>query len=290
MTIVWAALTQGALIAIVVAGFNITIIGSGIFNFAQGAFLMGSTFVAYLALAQLHLNAGLAVLFGGAVGVAVGALSERVAVRPLLSLRTVSGRHAELITTVGLATGLAGLVGVIWGYQPLSVPAVAGGNLSLLGGAVTEMELLTIGCSLVLAVGLHVAARHTRLGLACLCASEDRDAAMARGINTRALSLGSFALAGAITGLVGLVVAPVTFADNSLGDTFALTGFVALALGGFGNIIGGFVAAMVVEFIGTFAGRYLGASYDDLCVFAFLILILVIRPHGFARATVQRHV
>jgi branched-chain amino acid transport system permease protein len=251
---------------------------------------MGSTFVAYLALVQLHLSAGLAVLFGGAVGMAAGAVSERVAIRPLLSLRTRSGRHAELITTVGLATALAGLAGAIWGYQPLSVPAVAPGNLSLFGGVTTQMELLTIVCSLALTVGLWLAARYTRIGLACLCASEDREAAMARGINTRALSLGSFALAGALTGLMGVVVAPVTFAVNSLADTLALTGFVALALGGFGNLLGGFVAAMVVEFIGTYAGRYLGANYSDICVFGFLIVILVLRPRGFVRATVQRHV
>jgi branched-chain amino acid transport system permease protein len=127
--------------------------------------------------------------------------------------------------------------------------------------------------------------RHLKLGLALLGMAEDREAAILRGVNARRLALGAFAFSGALAGLLGLLVAPYTFAFATLGSSLALYGFVVLAIGGFGSMGGTLVGGLVVGLVETLVTRYLGSQYADLFVFAALVVILFVRPAGlFVRA------
>jgi branched-chain amino acid transport system permease protein len=185
------------------------------------------------------------------------------------------------VTTVGASTAIVGLIGVKWGYLPLSVPFRGPTQeLHLLGAVESPVELVTFGAAILGAVLCELFFRRTRHGQASLAVAEDRDPAMLRGINVSRLSLVAFTVAGAFGGLAGFLVGPITYAVAPLGATFALEGFVALALGGEGSFIGGLLGGLVVGLVSTFATTYLGANYADLAVFALLLLTLALRPTG----------
>lgn len=293
MTIVYAGLIQGALFAIVASGYNLMIVGGGVLNFAMGAYLMFGTFLAYQCLAVWHLPIAVTILFAVAAGAAIGALSDIVAVWPITTLTVGrSFAHGELVTTVGVSTILAGAAGLIWGYDPLGVPFPGTTEaMTILGGRIYPQQIVLLGVAIVIAVALHLWSRRTRLGLAALCASEDRIAATARGLNARKLEILSFAVAGAFAGGSAVLIAPSTFAVTSLGNSLALSGFVAIALGGLANQLGGLIAAFTIGIAGALAGRYLGGPYLDVTVFAVLIVVLLLKPSGLgARISAQRTV
>lgn len=288
MTTVWAGLATGAIYALVAIGYNVVLLASGTFNFAHAQLLMVGTFLAYAGAVTFGLPVVLTVLLAAAgVGV-VAALEERIAIRPLLGR---SDAHGALITTVGAATILDGLAAAIWGRQPLTVPSgLPDRPLSLLGGTVRPVDLALIGLTLLLGLGLHLWSRHTLTGLASLASAEDREAASARGVNTRLLGVGAFVLAGAIAGAFGLLVGARTYAVFDLGHALALFGFVAIAIGGSGSQLGGLIGGFATGLIYAFVARYIGAAYPQLVVFAVFLLILFLRPRGLFGAPVERRV
>ncbi|GAA0402879.1 branched-chain amino acid ABC transporter permease [Acrocarpospora corrugata] len=288
MTTVWAGLATGAIYSLVAIGYNVVLLASGTFNFAHAQLLMIGTFLAYTGAVTLGLPVVPAVLLAAAGVGALALLEERTAIRPLLGR---SDAHGALITTVGAATILDGLAAALWGRQPLTVPSgLPDRPLELLGGTVRPVDLVLIGLTLLVGVGLHLWSRHSLIGLASLASAEDRDAASARGINVRLLGVGAFVLAGLIAGAFGLLVGARTYAVFNLGHALALFGFVAIAIGGAGSQLGGLIGGFATGLIYAFAARYVGEAYPQLVVFAVFLLILFLRPRGLFGTALERRV
>src|SRR4051794_15407503 len=105
-TTLFAGLVLGSIYILVGLGYNVVLIASGAFNFAQAAVVMLGTFLA----SALAVEAGypniVAVLLCGLAGALVGVAIEFVAIRPVVG----KGQHGELVTTIGASTVLTGLV------------------------------------------------------------------------------------------------------------------------------------------------------------------------------------
>lgn len=124
--------------------------------------------------------------------------------------------------------------------------------------------------------------------LASLAAAEDRQAAQLRGIDVQRLGIAAFALAGALAGSSAILIGPQTFAVYNAGDSFALLGFLALAIGGYGSFGGALFGGLVTGVVEAFTERYLGVNYDFPILFALLLAVLLVRPTGlFGRSLVR---
>jgi branched-chain amino acid transport system permease protein len=285
MTTIWAGLALGAIYALIALGYHIVFVSSNAFNFAHAQLVMLGVFVSFWGLVTLKLPT--IVVFGLAAGIvaAVAVVEERVAIR------TVIGTEGQLITTVGFATLLDGVTQVFWGGEPLQVPFFGSSKVwDLFGGRVFPVEITLMIVAVAVAVVIAVVGRNTMLGLAMLALSEDREAALMRGINVRALAIGAFAVSGALAGLVGPIIGPKTFAVATLGSALALKGFVAMAIGGFGSASGALIGGLSVGLIESLAGRYLGASYSTLMVFSALLVVLLLKPAGLFGTVRERAV
>lgn len=285
MTLVFGGLALGAVYAFVAIGYNIVFISSKTFNFAQAQLIMIGSFVAYTGLVTFELPAPVVALLAVAVVFLVAAIEERVAIRPL------KDPHAVLVTTLGAAVLLDGAAQLIWGNQPLPVPFFGSDEvLTILGGRAYPVELALVAVAILLVLLLTWASRRFVVGLALLAMSEDSEAAMLRGVNTRRLAFGAFAGAGALAGLLGMFVGPETYAVATLGTALALKGFVVLAIGGFGSIPGTLVGGLIVGLVEALATRYLGGEFATVSVFLVLITILMARPAGLFVRTRERAV
>ncbi|WP_219418188.1 branched-chain amino acid ABC transporter permease [Pseudonocardia nigra] len=285
MTLLWSGLALGAVYALVAIGYNIVFISSNTFNFAQAQLMMIGTFVVYTGLVTLRLPVLVVAVLAMAVVLVLAGLEERFAVR------TVADHETQLVTTLGVATLLNGATQLIWGAQPLTVPFFGSdGVVTLLGGRVYPVEIALLVVAVLLVVALGWVSRRTMLGLALVGMSEDREAAMLRGIDVKRLAFGAFAFSGALAGVLGLFVGPKTYAVATLGAALAIKGFVALAIGGFGSVPGALVGGLAVGLIESLAARYLGAEFSNLSVFVVLLVILMARPAGLFGRTRERTV
>lgn len=285
MSLLFSALSLGAVYALVAIGYNLVFISSHSFNFAQAQLMMVGAFVAYSGYITFELPVVLVVLLAAVVVAVVAFIEERVAVRP------VSDHQTQLITTLGFGTVLTGLASIIWGTEPLRVPFIFGDNvLTIAGGRVLPSELALIALAIGLVVLIVWFSRTFMSGIAVMAMSEDHEAALLRGVNIRAMAAGVFAVTGLLAGVMGVFIGPKTFAVASLGAALALKGFVALALGGFGSFTGGLIGGFTVGIVEMFAARYWGPEFSTLSVFALLILVLMLKPQGIFGKVTERAV
>lgn len=278
MTTLWAGLATGAIYALVAIGYNVVLLTTGVVNFAQAAFVVLGTYLAYQGVVIWGLPLLVAMALAAVVVGVVAVVVEVVAVGPLVR----RGDHATaLITTVGAATVLEGVIAHLWGHNPKDVPPLLPGNsVTLFGGTTTPNALMLIVLVLALGAGLHLALRRTLLGLSALAAAEDRQAASLRGVNVARLATLSFVVAGVLAGVMSVGVGSQTYASISVANAIALPGFVAIAIGGAGSLMAGVAGGFFTGIIYACAARFLSDSWPDIVVFAMFLLVLMVAPNG----------
>ena len=240
-----SGVVDGAIFALVAAGFVLIYQVTGLINFAQGEFAMiGAMTAASLATAGMPTPAaaGLAVL----AAAVVGAICYLLAIRPARAATGVT----LIFITLGLDVALRGLALFVWGTNPLSLNAFSSGNaIQIFGGALPPQALWVLGSDVVVFVALYLFFRHTYAGTAVRAAVANPPIASTFGIPLRTFAFWSFVVAAAIGGIGGVMIAPITSATYDMGLTLGLAGFVAAVLGGLdslpGALLGGFVLGIV---------------------------------------------
>jgi branched-chain amino acid transport system permease protein len=285
MIVIWSGLSVGAIYALTALAYTLVYIPSGTFNFAQAFFVMIGAFLAYTALVSWHLPWFAAVIVCGAVAGAAGYVEEWTALRPIRG----KGTHAELVTTVGFGFLLTGISQLVWGTSPLQVPFIGSNTpFSLFGGRVRPDDVALIITAVVVAVGLWYFSRRSLIGLASLAAAQDREAAALKGVNVNRLSGWAVAAACCLSGVVGPLIAPETYAVTSLATSLVIVAFVAVVLGGFGSFIGAAAGGFVMGLVEAIGGRYLNVNYGNILILAVLVAVLLLRPNGIFGATAAR--
>jgi branched-chain amino acid transport system permease protein len=287
---IWSGLVLGAVYASVAFGFSMSMLPSGVFNFAQGAIVVAGTYLTYGLLGH---RAGVApvLVLDVTAGAVLGTLCEIVCVRTLRRAHPSSAQQNELVTTIGISTAIVGALGLRWGYLPKSVPFVGPSTSIHFFGVIAQPDqILLVAGAIVTAVALHLWFHRTRLGQACLAVAEDRPAASLRGINVEMFSVVGFAAAGAFGMLSATAIGPITYALPALANTIALGGFVAIALGGSGNFLGSLIGGLTVGTVSSVTTRYIGGNYADLVILSLLLLVLLVRPSGLGARVAMRSV
>src|SRR4051794_39985487 len=180
---IWSGLTLGALYALISSGFTLSLLPSGIFNFAQGALVVGGTFLTYYWFVQKGIPLVPALFLNALAGIVMGIICEVATVRPLRR-GAAPGGPAELITTVGMSTAITGALGLAWGFQALQVPFHGPHKaVHVFDVNADPVEIILVVMAIVVAVGLSYWFHRALTGQACLAVAEDRVAAMLRGVN-----------------------------------------------------------------------------------------------------------
>ena len=80
--------------------------------------------------------------------------------------------------------------------------------------------------------------------------------------------------------LGGIAISSITPTTYLSGGMFALSGFVAAILGGWGSTVGAVVGGITLGVIQSFATGWLPVGYQDAIAFVVLIAVLYLRPQG----------
>lgn len=269
----------GTVYALVGQGLNVTFWTLRVVNFAHGAFLMIGVFLALSAV-----RAGLPLVFALLTGVGcvavLGALLERVAVRPVLRQ---TGSMGWIVSTLGAAIVIQGIAGLVYGpqvqsfpgiiFQPSDVVSVAGIRMSL-------QLLLLAGVALVVLGLFEIIVRRTIWGMVLQATSYDAESARLRGIRVEAVITTSFVISAALAALGGVLIAPITGISPDFGFALLLSGFAAAVVGGMGSSLGTLIGGVTVGVAELLVGGYVSTSAQSAVAFVILIGILMIRPRG----------
>jgi branched-chain amino acid transport system permease protein len=282
-----AGLAAGSIYALLAFGFILVFSTSNVFNFAQGDLVTLGGVSAYVIYVSVGFPAALALLAVVLVVALVGASEERLAVWPVSRVPEPLG---WMVTTLGFGIVLRNLIALTWGSGYRNVPSPFGASsFKVLGIAVSTSHVAAIVSAVVVAIGLEVFYGRTMLGKAMLAVAEDKEAASVRGINVHRFAIFSFALAGAISGLAGFVIAPSTLVSSQLGVGLGIKTFVVMAIGGFTSHRGAVVGGLLFGLVESFSELYVAGVWVELIGLALVVGILSVFPGGlFGEKTARR--
>jgi branched-chain amino acid transport system permease protein len=281
-------ISTGAIYAAVALALVLIWRSTRIVNFAQGAMLMITTFIA-----SAVINSGGSYVLGFAValgsGFILGAVVERVVVRPVENAPPLNA----VILTLGLYTLLVAIAGMIWGNSPRSFPAAFSLRGYKVGGTTllfTPNDTFIVLVVILVAVLLAVLFRRTTLGLRMRASAFAPEVARLLGVRVgRMLTLG-WALAAMVGALAGVLVAPSVFLGPNSFDPILIIGFVAAVLGGLDSPPGAVVGGLVLGLATSYVSGYEGDALVPLAALVILMLVLMLRPTGLFAATRERRV
>ena len=281
-------LILGSVYALLALGYTMVYGIIKLINFAHGDIYMIGAFMGYYLINTLHLNFFVALILS-MVGTAIlGVVIEFLAYRPLRN----STRIAALITAIGVSFLLEyGMVFFV-GANTRSFPQVIKTVRYTLGPiSISNIQLMILGISILLMVGLQFIVQKTKMGKAMRAVSVDSDAAQLMGINVNRTISFTFALGSALAGAAGVLIALYyNSLEPLMGMTPGIKSFVAAVLGGIGIIPGAALGGFVISLLETFATAVGLSDFRDAIVYAILIIILLVRPAGILGKNVKEKV
>jgi branched-chain amino acid transport system permease protein len=264
----------GAIVVLVVLGLGIIASMMGIFNFAQGEFVLLGAYVTY----AVH-AAGMPVWLGMiAAPFAVGALGfvlERLIVRRFYAAPIVA-----MLGTYALGLIIREIVRGLIGGLYISVPEPIGGSLTIGTMHFAAWRLAIIVITALVMVASYLLLARTAFGLRIRASLENPALARASGISTSAIYGATFAFGAALAGLAGALIVPVFSLFADLGIRFLIQGFVAVMVGGIGSFAGPVAGAGVIGTLSAALPWVIAPVVADVLVFVLAIIFIKFRPQG----------
>jgi neutral amino acid transport system permease protein len=284
----WRALAQatinglvsGSYFALGAAGLTLVYGVLKLVNFAHGEFLTFGAYMAVLARTLLDLPLGLAIVFA-VVGTAVlGLVLELIMWRPMR--RKGAGVLQLLLMALGLAFVIRNVIQLIGGTDVRQLGANVTAAITFGGGLhIGRTELWVVLVGIAVLVALAVTLKVTRLGKQIRALSDNPELAETTGIDTDRIVLVTWALAGALAGLAGVVFgASVGVVTPNLGFGIVLSLFAAVIVGGIGNAYGALAGGVLIGLVQEWSTLVAPANIKVAVGFCAMILVLILRPQG----------
>jgi branched-chain amino acid transport system permease protein len=267
----------GAAYALAALGFVLVLNATRAVNFAQGDMVMAGGFLA-VALGQVRPLPGIVLLPAVvALMAALGLLVSLVAYIPLKDRPPTS----VFISTIAVGVILQQGANDIFGAAPQAGPALIGsGGLSLGGLVLSRQSLAIIVVAALLVAGLHLLLTRTQAGRRLRAAAQDAEMARVIGINPAAMAAASFALAAALAGAAGLLLANQYFVTPGAGGDLMLKAYIAVVIGGWGRLSGAVLGALIIALFEVGVAAAVSYPVAEGLLYAALLVILLLRPQG----------
>lgn len=275
-------LVLGSIYALSALGFTLIFGAARVVNFAYGELLMLGAFftLAIMMWSGLPFYAALPVAMAGVAILSV--IMFLLTLRPLLrgAYTSLNGELKVILVTLGLLYILREAAVIIWGTAPRQIDMGVSG-IQMIGDVVmTNQRLVVIGVMAVLVLALYWILYRTNIGKALRAIAQNREGALAIGLNTDRIIAFVFAVSGAMACAAGSLLGALYAVEPHMGGAPLLKAFVIVIFGGLGSVPGAIVGGVAIGLIENLAGAYISFAFKDVFTFMLLIGVLLLRPAG----------
>jgi branched-chain amino acid transport system permease protein len=256
--------------ALLASGLIIIYRVTRVVNLAQGTFAVVAAFTAASLLSSgvpHGFAESLAVLIAAGVGVVAGVVAIG---------KPGTSPEASLIATLGLAIFGYAVEILLWGDQPRSFEGLTG-SFELWGSMMPKQYALIVVVTLVVFGVLDAFFEWTYVGKALSACASNPYAARLVGIDVVRMSLCGFALGGALGGVSGVLLTPMSPVSYDTDVLFFVNGFAAAILAGLKRplyALGGGIALGIAE---ALVAGYFRASYQSAFALVLTVVIVVVQ-------------
>jgi branched-chain amino acid transport system permease protein len=249
-------------------------------NFAHGEFVIAGSFFAYVLFTGLNVPPLLALPVAAVAFFAAGWGLYYVLI-PRLS-RSDDPELMSFLMFYGVSITAAALMlllfeadsrSIDYSFTPISVQV---GPIY-----VSTARLVALAITAVISAALALFLFRTLPGKALRAAIMNPEAIQIVGVDIVRLSAFAFALATALAGVTGVLVALVFPAFNAFSGTeYTIIAFIVVVLGGLGNPVGALLAGVLFGLAEQMATVFLPQALAQIVGFAILVGTIFLRPSG----------
>jgi branched-chain amino acid transport system permease protein len=270
-------LVYGGLLYIVSVGLVLIFGLRRIVNFAHGSLFMLGSYVGFSFAAMAGFWG--AILAAAIVLALVGALLDIAILRPLQREDPI----VTVLVTFGLLLILEDFAQFVWGkdFLKMPVPSMFSGSVLIFGESFPVYRLVVIAVAALVAFGLSVWLRVSKIGLYVRASSADPLTTAMQGVNTDRVSVIVVALGAALAGISGTISAPLLALSPSMGSYILIESFIVVVVGGLGSFAGAFIAAIVIGQVHNLGLVYVPWA-ATMIPFLLMVAVLIWRPTGIA--------
>jgi sulfate-transporting ATPase len=271
-------IVSGSITSLLAVGLVVAYRGSRVINFAQGAIAMVAAFVFY----SLHVTHNQSFILSFVVGVGTAALISLAMHFLVIDRLRDAPQLMKLIATLAVLELLTQFETIkappITEYVPSSLPTRP---IKVLSANVPLGQLEILGIVVVLAIALGLVYRYTQLGRATTAALDNRRGLSALGYSPSRVGAVNWLLSGAISGVAGILLAPISGLSVATYSLLVLPALAAVVLGRFTSITWAVVGGLGIGLIQSEMGYYIKTQgWSDAAPFLLLIVILAVRGIG----------
>lgn len=290
-------LALGAAYALCALGFVLIVNATGAVNFAQGDMVMLGGFAAVLLSSWLPVPGIVLLPIVVLLAAMLGLVFSVLAYFPLRARPPVS----VFISTIAVGIILQNAVIAAYGPEPRGGPPLLDASGFRIGGVVMSAQSIAIVLvAAALVVGQYLLFNRTRLGVELRATAQDRAMAEALGIRVNVMIALTFALATALAGGAGLLLANVYFVTPTDGGSYMLKAYVAATIGGWGSLPGAIAGALIIAVFEVLfpslpllipalgPGWLFSQTSASVILYLTLLAILLVRPQGLFGEAAQR--
>lgn len=277
----WNGVVLGAVFTLFALGFSLVLANLRIFNVAHVSVFVWGAIGAYFTMVQAGAPFIVGLIIAILVGAAVNVGIYVVALRWHQDRR--DGGLAGFVSSLGALIVLTQLAGIALNQATVRLPFDVFPIVVWRVGfvQVSSIQLVIAGLALVSCLVLWRLLEYTHAGRQIKAVAYDRELASLWGVRVDLTTGGVFALSGALAGVAATLMA-VAFnvISADMGTTYGLTAIAITVVGGFGSVVGTFVAGIGIGLISSLTTAYFTTSYRDVVIFAILVGVLLLRPTG----------
>lgn len=275
-----SALQMGCFFGMLALAYYLVLVGAGFFNFAIGPYAM----VGGLCTSWLVIEWDVGIWMAAAVAIVVTTLlavaTEVLVVRPV-QRRSGGGELPALVAVSAVLFAIQQTAGVVFDYVTLpgqnllTIDPIPLGDTSIQPGAV-----LTIIVTVAAFGGIAAWIRYTRTGRLLRAVGDSTSAATLLGLPVARVRLIAFVVSGVIAAVAGLLFSTKAGVNSLSGLNWAVSGFLALVIGGTGSITAPLFGGLLLGLVEVFVPYYFGGQSH---VYGMLIVALVFfafKPEG----------
>ncbi len=251
-----------------------------IVNFAHGEFVIGGAFVAYVLFNSLGIMPLLALPIAAVLFFGLGWAAYYLLIPRLM--RSDDPEVMSFLLMYGVSIALAAVMLLIFEADSRSID-YSFEPISMKVGViyVSTARLVAFAITILLSAALAGFLFFTLPGKALRATIMNREAIQIVGVDIDKLSALAFALACAIAGVTGVLVALVFPAFNPfVGAEYTIIGFIVVVLGGLGNPVGALLAGILYGLAEQMSTVFLPQAMAQIVGFVILVAVILIRPSG----------
>jgi len=282
LQLVISGIAVGGVYSLMALGFVLIFKASSVVNFGPGELVLFGAYVSWATILQMKLPLLVAFPITLAVAVLLGIVIERGVLRPLIGEPIIS----VIMVTFGFASVIRGFLNLTWGSDTRPFPVLFSPEPFRVGAvAVSPVHLWSFLGVMLLLGAFSLFFRWSVKGMAMRATADNQQVAQSLGVSVKWIFALSWCIATGVSTLGGIILGSVRGGvDFSLAE-LGLKVFPVVILGGLDSVTGAIIGGVLIGVLENLSGGYLdpilGGGVKEVAPFVALVVILMLRPHGF---------